>query len=166
MVVDHLCVVFAGPAELRWTIGRVAMPLFFLVAGHLSHRLPNWERFLLLIAVGLWLPVVVPWVDRPNVLLWYAVGVAVLEAARICRQPPVLLVVPALVLAANGVLPSKLGTGYDGASLVGLMAVGSSLPRTWWSWADRLPLGWLGRYPLTVYVGHIAVLQAVVAVRA
>lgn len=156
MVTDHLALAF-GILPLRLTIGRLAVPLFFVLAGHLAHRFG--PRTLLAAALGLALPTFAPWIDSPNVLLWYAVGVAVIVAARRVGLPPVLLVAFALTLAVNS-WGSPVPTGYNPVCLVALMALGAMLPRTSFDWARKLPrpLALLGRFPLTVYVGHVLAL--------
>ena len=156
MVVDHLALAF-GVLPLRLTLGRLAMPLFFILAGHLSRRVG--PRTLWALALGLALPALAPWIDSPNVLAWYAAGVGALAAARYLRLPLWLLLALPLTLAANG-WGSPVLTGYNPLCLLGLMALGAMLPRASFDWARRLPapLAVLGRYPLTVYVGHVLAL--------
>lgn len=158
MVVDHLVLLTDGPMAVRYTVGRLAMPLFFVLAGLLVTRLS--ERLLLVAGAGVLLPLVVPWVDAPNVLLWYAVGAVVLVLWRRLGWPLWLLVVVPLALAANG-YDVEAGTGYQLPAMVGLMALGSMLGTRSMAWGDRLPsvLAAAGRYPLTVYVGHVLALE-------
>ena len=161
MIIDHLCVVFDGPQTLRMTIGRVAMPLFFLLAGHLSRRL-RW-RHLGILGLGLVLPLVVPWIDNPNVLVWYVAGAAILAVCRWGDLSPWVFIGLAMAAAANGYPQWKIGTGYDGAMLMSLMCAGALLPRSTFDVGDRLPafLAGLGRYPVTIYAGHLVVLTYV-----
>lgn len=156
MVVDHVSIV-ADVLPLRLTVGRLAVPLFFILAGHLARRLS--ARTLWAAALGLALPGFAPWIDAPNVLLWYAVGVAMLVLARRVGCPLALLVALPLTLAANS-WGSPLLTGYNPLCLLGLMALGAMLHRSAFAWGVRLPgfLAVLGRYPLTVYVGHVLAL--------
>lgn len=162
MVVDHLCVVFGGPPLLRLTVGRLAMPLFFVTAGRVSGRL-SW-RHGAAAAAGLVLPLVVPWLDSPNVLVWWALGAVLLAACRAAGWSPGLVVVAALGIAANGWLDAP-GSSYPPGALWGLMAVGALLPFGWWGWGDRLPaqlvLRWCGRHALGFYVVHVLLLTAV-----
>lgn len=163
MVVDHLAYVLEGPAELRSSIGRLAMPMFFLLAGHLSRRL-SW-RHLGIFGVGSLLPVLVPWIDNPNVLVWWAIGCLLLAIARAASVPVWLIAAVGLALAANGrvdVTGINGAATYDAAALWGLMALGTLLPSSAFTWAARAPR-WIvavGSYPLTFYVGHLLVLQA------
>lgn len=159
MIVDHVTLIFHGPDVLRLTVGRVAMPLFFLIAGHLVRRL-SW-RHAGVYLLGLVLPVAIPWVDSPNVLEWYVLGAVAIVVARWADLPVWVYIAGVLAVMANGWNIAKPGTSYDGAALIALMLIGSQLPRSSWDWARRIPLGWLGRYPLTVYVGHLIVLQTV-----
>lgn len=161
MVVDHLTVVFSGPHVLRLTVGRLAVPAFFILAGHLAGRL-RW-RHAWVAGVGLVLPLLVPWIDSPNVLLYWALGSCALVVLRWAEIPSWVLCVVALTLAANswGVSP---GNGYEWSALLGLMGLGAVVPRTAFAFAGRAP-GWVaavGRRPLTWYVGHLLVLQAVI----
>jgi uncharacterized membrane protein len=156
MVGDHLAY-FAGVTEYRQTLGRVAMPLFFLLAGHLARRM-SW-RYAWIGALGLALPLAAPWIDSPNVLLYLALFCPLVV---LLRRRRVLLLAGAaygLTLGANGYL-EVLGTGYAPAGLIGLMCLGALADR-----ADlerlRFAPAWLqlvGRYPLSLYVGHVLLL--------
>jgi len=159
MVADHVAA-YADWTSVRMTFGRAAMPLFFVLAGHLSRRL-SW-RLLWIGLVGLWLPVVVPWIDRPNVLLILAAGAVVLAAARRAGVSALVLCAFVLMMGANRFGSGWPVTGYDALYLLGLMALGAALPRGSFAAAGRLPR-WLerpGRRPLTVYVVHLLVLTA------
>jgi hypothetical protein len=161
MVVDHVAR-FADVPELRLTVGRVAMPLFFLLAGHLARRV-SW-RLLWIGLLGLLLPSVAPWIDNPNVLLYLALFCPLIV---LLRRRRVLLLAGAaygLTLGANGYL-ALVGSGYAPAGLLGLMCLGALASR-----ADLERLRWsprwlqlAGRYPLTLYVGHVLILTAVLA---
>lgn len=164
MVVDHLCLIFSGPELLRWTVGRLAMPLFFVLSGYLLRRL-SW-RHAGIGAVGLVLPAAVVWVDRPNVLVWYAVGAVVLTLLRWAEVSPVVLVVVVLTVMANHG-GSRLGSSYEPGALLALMALGQMLkkraqdPERVFAWGSRLPvfLEGVGRRPLAFYLGHVLVLD-------
>lgn len=162
MFVDHLALVFGGPDELRLTIGRLAMPAFFLLAGHLAGRLRF--RHLEIFALGILLPVFVPWVDAPNVLVWWAIGCAVLVAARAAGFPSWLLAAAALGASANGfsTVPDGL-LMYDPIALYGLMALGQLIPSSSFTWAARAPrwVAVLGAHPIAFYVGHLVLLRVV-----
>lgn len=160
MICDHLAYLLAGPDVLRYTVGRLAVPLFFLLSGHLAQRV-TW-RHLRLACLGLALPVVVPWVDSPNVLLWLAVGGAVVAGLRRWPAALVAVIVAALTVAANG-WADLLGTGYAPLQLLALMAAGALLPRAGLVRAGLLVPGrlavHLGRHALLVYVAHLVALQ-------
>lgn len=160
MMSDHLAIVAGGPDWVRFTVGRLALPMFFVLAGHLASR-PRW-RHAGIVVVGLLLPLVVPWIDSPNVLVLWGVGLVSLRVLLWLHLPPWLLAVIALTVAANGwaLAPG----GYEVTSLVGLMGVGAMLPRSVFAWAGSGPewVGALGRHPVWWYVGHLLVLQGVV----
>ncbi|WP_457204114.1 TraX family protein [Nocardioides sp. HB32] len=160
MLVDHLCLVFSGPYAVRMTVGRLAMPMFFLLAGHLARRV-RWRHGGIFL-IGCALPVLVPWIDSPNVLVWWAVGVLLLAAARWAEVPAWLLVVVALAASANGWVDTD-GT-YDARCLWGLMALGAMLPASAFTWAGRAPrwVAALGCWPITFYVGHLLLLEALI----
>lgn len=164
MVADHVLVFVPGVMPVRLTVTRLAMPLFFVIAGHLATRC-RWDRLLWVGGVGAAIPLVAWWIDRPNVLLVYAAAVPLVVLAR--RRPSpvwlaVLVAVP-LVQLANGELLRPVTTGFDPLALLGLMALGALLPRPAFTAFDRLPawLGWCGRWPLTVYVAHVVAFSAV-----
>jgi hypothetical protein len=171
MVADHLLVVTGHEhSPLRYSITRLSMPLFFVVSGHLFRRL-RW-RHAGIAGVGLALPLVVPWVDNPNVLVTYVAGAVLLSWFAQCPFPrlgrvlPYLLVGLALTVHANRFPGVWSGSdSYEPLCLFALMALGRLLPLEALS-GLRLPawLGWAGRWPLSVYVGHLLLLElAVVA---
>lgn len=165
MIVDHVALL-GGLQLVRVSVGRLALPIFFVLAGALVRRL-TW-RHGAIFAVGLVLPVVVPWIDSPNVLTLYAVGAVVLVAgARWWWWPWVVLVV-AVTLLANGWGDWPAG-GYPPAALLALLAAGTLLRRyvgleALHEVGEGLPgwLGAIGRRPVTWYVGHLLVLQGLV----
>ena len=172
MVVDHVCLL-AGVYPLRVTVGRLALPLFMIVGGSLVREL-TWRHGGVLV-VGLVLPVAVPWIDAPNILVLYVLGAALVSAFGTgermrpgSRFRPAAGVWVLLVLAvgalANG-WGDQPGTGYPWAAVVALMALGALAGRRQLAGVgDRLPhwLAWPGRHPLSLYVGHLLVLQALV----
>lgn len=160
MLVDHLAL-WLDLLPLRLTVGRLALPLFFLLAGHLAGRLGR--RTLHLVAAGLALTVLAPWAGSPSILLWIAFCLVVIVAARAARFPLWLLAAVPLTLAANR---WPIGaTGYDPAGLLALMALGALLPRSAFAWGHRLPalLDLPGRYALSAYVVHALALTLVFA---
>lgn len=159
MLLDHLALAVGGLDEVRLTLGRIAMPLFFVLAGHLA-RDPRW-RHLGIAAVGVGLPFVVPWIDSPNVLVIWALGVVLLCAARRFAVPAWLLVAVALAAAANGW--TSTDGHYDFLALWALMALGSMVPTSALMFAGSLPawVATLGRFPIRFYVGHLLILQAI-----
>jgi peptidoglycan/LPS O-acetylase OafA/YrhL len=162
MIVDHTVLVFGGPHVLRLTIGRLALPVFFVLAGNLSRRL-SWRTAGTLL-LGLGLPLLVPWIDNPNVLAWYALGGCLLWAARGTSWGLPVLAAACLTSLANG-QGLAFGDGYPGAALVGLMVLGTYVPRSLLVAAGaRLPrwLAVLGRWPRAVYVGHLLLLEVLI----
>lgn len=168
MLVDHLAYV-AGPVEVRMTVGRLAMPLFMVLAGSLVRRVTY--RHGLAAGLGLLLTVVAPWAGTPNVLLQYLVGVGALVALRWAslvftdspRLGVWLLLVLVGVAVANGW--SDDGWSYEQAGILSLMAVGSLVGLGWAvSLGSRLPtwLAVVGARPLTWYAANVAAIQGVI----
>jgi hypothetical protein len=162
MFVDHIVLLFSGPELLRLFPGRLAMPAFFLLAGHLVTRV-SW-RTIAVGALGFLLPMGVPWVDSPNVLTLWAVGVVLICAARRLGLPEWPLILLGLAMAANGYTTTG-ANAYEATALVGLMALGAMLPASTFLWAGDLParlvhpLAAVGRAPIRWYVGHLLALQ-------
>jgi uncharacterized membrane protein YcfT len=155
MILDHSLIVFDHDNPLRYTVTRVSMPLFFLVSGHLVRRL-SW-RILAIGAIGLVLPLVVPWIDDPNVLLLYAVCAPVILLAKRYRALPI-VVIFALAMAANH---WTQGGGYWLFGVMGIMAMGALIERDSFRHFERLP-NWvsvIGRYPLSIYVSHLLFIE-------
>lgn len=161
MLLDHVGYVL-GWETVRLTLGRVSMPLFFLLAGALVTRVTMRHAHAALLGIAL--PLVAPWAGSPNVLVVYAVGAALLVLSRRAGLPVLVLVALPLAVAANR---WEVGsTSYDPAALIGLMALGALVGT---GWADRLGqhLQWpvlvhLGRAPLRWYVGNVLALQGVI----
>lgn len=165
MAVDHLCLVFSGPMWLRLSVGRLALPVFFVLAGYLARRVS--ARTVVIAWAGVLLPLAVPWIDAPNVLVYWAGGVCVVSVCR--RWPAALyaLVVVGLTFGANHFRLVPVGvSSYEPLALLGMMAAGALAGGGLWRWADRLPswLAPLGRRAVWVYVGHLLVLQLVAVI--
>lgn len=164
MVADHILLWHPQLHETRHTITRASMPLFFVLSGHLVRK-PNW-RWLAIFVVGLVLPVVVPFIDNPNVLCWYVLGATTIWLVRKYAGNSWLVLLIGIPLAkyANYFDVNPLGNSYQPDALLGLMALGALLPRGWFHWGQHLPkfLGWLGRFPLSVYVSHLLAIEAFV----
>lgn len=176
MILDHALVV-AGQADspLRYTLTRAALPLFMVIAGAMIGSRLRWRRLLRVAIAGLAVPLFVPWIDRPNILVLYVAGAVLVWGARrfgdrfggaVFGPKAGLwwLLIGLLTLLANGW--GGQGSGYPWTVVAGLMAVGAWIGRQWLAVAlvrlERAwlrPVAWLGRFPVAVYVGHLAVLQ-------
>lgn len=159
MILDHVFIVFVDPSSpIRLTITRLSMPIFFILAGHLCKRI-SW-RLLLIGVVGITLPLVVSFIDDPNVLFWYAVFAPIIVFLR--KYPAALIgvVVFALTVSANYMQGTFYGTYYPPA-LFAFMALGAIMSRPLViDFAQRIPrIPWLGTYPLTIYVLHLLALE-------
>lgn len=158
MVADHLILVLEAEPLLRWGPTRVAMPIFMLLAGQLVRRFSL--RLAWVALIGLALPWFIPWTERPSILLLYAVGASVVLVLRRVSWVGGLVVLAACLSAlANGLD----GPGYAALAVVGLVVLGSMMPRSWFSDLGGHCPGWcapFGRFPLSVYVGHLALLRA------
>lgn len=156
MVTDHLLELTHSGDFLRLTLTRFSMPLFFLISGHLLRRFS--KRTVGIGFIGIVLPLVIPWIDAPNVLLMYALGAFLLT--RFSALP---VAVVGLTIAANHF--DLIGNAYGFGAILAIMALGKMTPRSTFDWANKLPnvLTVIGRYPLSVYVGHLLILQGIVS---
>lgn len=162
MIVDHVILVFEGPVEIRYTLTRLSMPLFFLISGHVAKRI-DAPKLLLIGTLGFLLPIYVTFVDNPNVLFWYAVSVPIIV---LCKRKPIALygiVLFALTIMANYFQGTSFGNSYNPLALLALMAVGALIPRDNFQFANRLPsfLAFVGSFPLSIYVGHLLALETI-----
>jgi hypothetical protein len=164
MVLDHVLVVIDGPALVRLTVTRAALPLFALLIGALWRPGLRW-RHVELIAAAVAASVLGPLAGltaTPDVLVVIAVALLLM---------PLAVRAPIPVLAASIIAPvtwPEAHTGYSVAVVLALILTGYLLR---WKIRDgvehtSLP-AWLavvGRYPLTWYLGHLTVLAALRAV--
>lgn len=161
MIADHIAI-FTGPFLFRSTITRLSMPIFFILAGHLAHRI-TW-RMPAIGLIGCCIPYVIPFVDKPNVLYWYAIFAPIIVIAK--RKSVTLYVIIAISLT---IFANYYGGGFFGSyepfGLLSLMALGAIIPRHGFYSALRLPglslLASIGRYPISFYVGHLLILREV-----
>jgi surface polysaccharide O-acyltransferase-like enzyme len=163
MILDH-CLLIANVAHpIRATVTRLAVPLFFVISGHLVRRF-SMRTFGIGI-IGLALPIAVPFVDNPNVLLWYASGAALVVLSRRYSWAPWVIMAYVFTLSANFFLQSNWNDSYWAPALYGLMVMGSVMPRSVFASLhfERLP-NWvaiIGRIPLRIYVGHLLLLTVI-----
>jgi hypothetical protein len=164
MVVDHVAVQTGSPWFVRTLVTRPALPLFLLVAGMLWR--PGLRRRHLQLAAAAGSATVLGaqlGMVAPDVLVVIGIGLAAMPLA--VRWPVV-----TLALAAIQPTTWPLWQGYEPGTVLVLLYLGHALAtRTPLElrWADRLPW-WtavVGRFPLTVYVGHLAVLALMFGVR-
>jgi uncharacterized membrane protein len=163
MLVDHVLLLSSAPDWTRLNVTRLAMPLFFVIGGHLVRRFA-WARWAGVLLAGFAVEAFAPWSGAGVLLLCFVVGAVYVVSCR-GRARTALLCVPvvaSLVLYANGLAPAG-GGQYAPVALVGFMCAGALLSRSRFEAGARLPavLGLLGRYPLSLYVGHLLVFQAV-----
>lgn len=170
MLLDHLLVVTGhGDLWVRSTITRAAMPAFMVIGGALvAHTMtpPRLARLVRTIAIGLALPVMVPWIDDPNILVMYAAGWLLVWAVSRWTWGAPLLVIVGATLAANGLLGHTGAGYYPIGAVVALMGAGAWIGRLQLaSWLQ--PFGsrglrlvqWLGRHALAFYAAHLLVLR-------
>lgn len=161
MLLDHLVLILHGPQSIRLTVTRLAMPAFFILAGHLAGRL-SWRHAWICLA-GAVLPLVVPWVDAPNVLVLWSLGCVLLFGLRRFRVPVWVLPLVGLTFAANG-FGVRGPNSYEFTAMWGLMGLGVMIPRGAFAFAAALPalVASIGRHPVAWYLGHLLVLQGVI----
>jgi surface polysaccharide O-acyltransferase-like enzyme len=169
MIADHCALygimLLGGSVELglvRVSIGRLAVPIFFVLAGYLCRRL-TW-RHLLIFGVGMALPIAVPTIDSPNVLCWWALGCFLIVVGRWCGVPLWVFAVAMMTGVANGW--GQVENSYSPYGLWLLMLLGASwatFPPVLAAVGARMPgwVAWLGRHSVEVYVVHLLCLEAV-----
>lgn len=173
MALDHFLVVseLSGGWWLRITLTRLCLPLFCLVAGSLFRPF-RWERYLALVAAaalsslleaGLGFP-------RPSVLVVFALVLPLTSfLSRLGVWGGVACVVFGAVQPATWVLAGW--SGYQPGELVVLLLCGAfvgaarldELGRRLGDGRGLVAL--IGRWPLTFYVAHLAVLLVAVFLR-
>lgn len=176
MVVDHALLAAGGLVAVRVTVTRASLPLFCLVAGALlTAARPRWARLGKIAAAGLVATAFgAPFgIGQPDVL--FVLALALVAAPLLIRigSPGVLYGALAVAILQPVSWPGWLlvpgWTGYQPGTVLALVIVG----HLWGApqlahYGDRLP-GWLalpGRHPLSLYVWHVFVLGALVAVGA
>jgi uncharacterized membrane protein len=160
MVADHVSRYVPGGGWFSLTGGRLALPLFCLVAGSLASRL-SW-RLAVVALLGLLLPVLVPWIDSPNILLLLALSLVLVRWARRASVSLLAVLAVCLGLLVNGW--GWVASGYPLPAVLALVVVGALVGRAPLdAWGLALPrwVGVCGRWPLSLYVGHLLVLQVV-----
>jgi len=179
MMLDHLLVQIDPQSLIRTTITRACVPLFFVIAGHLLRPGIKWQRLILILIIGAALPHYAPWVDSPNVLVWYATLTPIVAWGN--RAVLAGTILAALTLYANGY--GQVEGSYAPMALAAFMAAGRLAPRESLervgSWGQRpcrcldticaVPrertwargIAAIGQYPLSIYVGHILVIESV-----
>ena len=154
MILDHTLVLVDPGSFIRFSLTRLALPLFALIAGHLSAGPLAPVRFLQLGAAAVLATVLgFGWIGQPDILTLFL----------FCYAVRPFWSLPLLVAAV--LQPSVLAfdwTGYSPGLVLALMIIGrevvfrSQLVR----WGSGLPafLGFLGKWPLSWYCGHLAFL--------
>lgn len=177
MVLDHVLVQVDPHSSLRagapWSITRLSLPLFMLAAGQVWRPSSPWHlnrvkllgvglvEVLLLQLLGMQLPgiVLIIWM----VFLWLDLFAAVLDRIRYaCIEAwfwP---------LGVGGLLQALYvpvdWAGYQPGLVLLWWALGfAAFEASWTDALDFRALRWIGRYPLTWYVGHLVVIALVVA---
>lgn len=158
MICDHILAVTHQGSTFRYTITRLSMPLFFLISGHLVKR-NNWTRLSIVGILGILIPSFAYFIEAPNVLFWYALSAPIIVAAKDNQKALCGIIVFSLTMYANGFF--LIPGAYSPFALMALMAVGKLIPSEFLEY-PRLPkfLKWPGKFPLSIYVGHILILSA------
>lgn len=159
MILDHLFIITHAPTFTRLTITRLAMPLFFLISGHLAKRV-SW-RLPVIGFIGLLIPAVAIWIDSPNVLFWFAVLAPIVVLIRDNRVITSLVILFALTFSTNR-YSLGIGSSYDPIGLFAIMCFGTLIKRESFNVFNRLPafFGKIGHYPMTIYISHLVILGA------
>lgn len=156
MVIDHLLIIFDSTNFLRYSLTRVALPLFCIVAGSLLGDRVNLFRWLQVLLCGIFCTVFSFGQGTPDILCVLAV---VLPLA--CWFPSAWLIFIGLLQAKY--LPFHV-SGYQVGWVLALVLLGrlfkDDLRAGVLLLADCLPscMAFFGRWPLSIYVGHVVLL--------
>jgi uncharacterized membrane protein len=173
MVLDHALVVWAPESIVRYTLTRLSLPLFMLCTAAVCERYGTSNRRLgqialagVLVSVGLnaaW----PAFPAQPDVTLLIVAAILVAQAT-----VPRFGAYPVVVCGLIQALYVPVGWhGYEPGLVLAWLLIGSLAlarsPELVARLGGGLPdwLGGLGRHPLSVYVGHLAILATIVAVR-
>lgn len=161
MVLDHALVLVDPTNPLRYTLTRLALPLFMVTAATV-HR-PVTPRRLLHFApaTAVELLVATPLLGTsPGIVTTYALVAVLFDHAGPLRQRPGLLLTLGLIQALY--LPLGI-TGYQPGLVLAWFALGRLAPTDFAAVAPRhlALLEPLGRHPLPWYVGHLLALAGV-----
>lgn len=171
MILDHALFVFDGPAVLRLTVTRPALPLFLFCAAAVLRGRPSSRRTGQLVAAGIAETLLLSALGFPQPGPVLLIGLVLVAAGRL---PQVFLGHPLLV-GTLGLLQALYvplpWTGYQPGLVVAWFSIGLlgafqlADPARWL--AARSPslaaaAGWMGRRPLSLYVGHLGLLLFVV----
>lgn len=161
MVLDHVLLVVGEGLALRLTVTRAALPIFGLLAGALWR--PGARVRLLQLGgaaiVATYLGVVLG-MPRPDVLVVIFVALLAMHAYR--RWPVATFAVAAIQATTWGIAAG----GYEPGVLLVLMVGGYEFGRERLDVLGRRApalLELLGRYPLSLYLGHLALLALAVS---
>jgi hypothetical protein len=167
MVLDHLLAWGEVGFCVQATVTRASLPLFMLVSGNLMAErvLPSIGRAAQLAAAACastWLVAGLPFMAPVDVLVSFCLALLAWPAARLA--PACALVVCVVVM---GIAP--MNSGYSPFELLALMLVGAmTFDVGSWLYRFGCALPWwlaaFGRWPLTWYVGHLAVIRLAVFV--
>lgn len=166
MVLDHMLAgLWGDPVLLRVTVTRVSLPLFMLVAGYLlrNRPRPSWRRYAQLCGAAAVSQLLVSRLDYMAPIDVLPIIAIALLGWPLAWRWPVESIVVCLVLVSTFPIG---GLGYHPAHVLALMACGpfllaDHLPLRRWASKLPRPFAWAGRFPLTLYLGHLALLVLV-----
>ena len=159
MVLDHVCFQIHTPWAwvLRTTVCRAALPLFMLVAGcvWVTIRTPDWRSLLRLLAAAGAASALCQYLHMPSHEILAAFFVVACSARMVVASP--------VFCACFGLVASVewpiAGWAYQPGLVLAYLSIGVL---GWFSVLQfRLrcrPLEVLGRWPLTCYLGHLALI--------
>lgn len=177
MIVDHIFSVLESVGVesnfveySRLTATRFSMPLFMIASGIVwgayGLRLKRWGQVLLLaVALNAMTRLLWPDFNFPEILLvWSALAIF----WRLIVRYPIITMIIGYTQTTYWMLPWQ---GFQPGELAIFLGAGVLISKSslTWLWQEprtsRLiePLAFVGRYPLTIYGGHLAMLALIVA---
>lgn len=148
----------------RFTIGRIALPVFMIVSGMLIERYGfTWKRYLQVVIAAIivnFLWIAAPFgATPPDILLLWAL---IVPFSFLWKKYPILFGVLGFIQLTNWQISWG---GYQPGEILLLLCLGVLAQKTNFTFPSLKdfdqPMAWIGRRPLIFYVGHIVLLSIV-----
>ena len=158
MILDHAILTAGWDDSPLRLLTRIAMPLFFIIAGNLVRRF-HWTRMAAILVVGYALNAIAPMFGSFELFSGLIIGCAIVAFCKSVGARFIALTI-LMTMTANFYVWQA---GYLFWMLPAFIIIGALLPRdTLVNFGSKFPrwIAPLGEWPLTLYVAHILLLTA------